>query len=93
MNVEVRNLLVTIVAVVGEKPIATFLDTHHTRNGTDGTEEFGNLRIRSLFREVIHRYVRNLGNHEHVDWSLRIDVVKRENVFVLINFVAGDFPT
>lgn len=88
---EVRDHLATVGTHVHERPVAGLIDTHEARNPHDELEQGVSFAVLPLLQIVQGGDV-PLGNHEHVLWSLGVDVTKSEERVVLEDHVAGDVP-
>ena len=92
MDVEVRNLLMTMDSGIGEQPITRRHQPLFAGNMADGPDETGYLRFARLRAEIIPADLAPLGDDQYVNRCLRIDVVKGERPFILIYRAVVDLP-
>src|SRR5271169_776760 len=90
MDVEVRNLLVRVPAVVGEDTEAALVQAMLSRDGAHGAEKCGNLDVARLGGEIGEADISTLRNHQDVRRRLRPGVVEGQHVLVLIDILARD---
>ena len=90
VHVEMGYFLIRIPAVIGEDAIAALGKTKLTRRMADRAHEAGDLRIRRVGREIVHRDIGALRDRQHMHRRLRVDVVEDEAVLVLIDGLVGD---
>ena len=86
-----RHLLVRSRAVVREHAVAALADPFLPRDMTDRPDEGSELGVRRFLREIVDRDVLAFRDHDDMGRRLRIDVVKGEDVLVLIDLPAGQF--
>ena len=80
--------LTSIVSAVGDDAVAVF----KTAELCDLRDVLENMRYdRAVFlRDLIHASDMLLGDHKNVNGSLRVDILKRKDLFILINLCRGD---
>ena len=86
-----RHLLVRSRAVVREHAVPALADPFLPRDMTDRPDEGSELGVRRFLREIVDRDVLAFRDHDDMGRRLRIDVVKGEDVLVLIGLAAGQF--
>src|SRR3546814_12099873 len=77
----------TVLADVGEEAIAIICKPHHRGDLADPADELSDLPVRRLFGEVDPANIAALGDHEHMEWRLRVYIVKGVDPVVLIDFL------
>ena len=91
MDVEMRYFLIGIDTMVGEQPIARSGDASFARDMTDRAHQRHNLSLRRVGTEVIGRNIGSFRDYQDMGRGLRSNVVERQNMIVLIGFLAGNF--
>ena len=89
MNVQMRNFLTAVASSIndGSKAVlAAFLLRKNGHEVDHFTQERGIFGFCSC-----QRFNMRLGNNQKMDWSLGIDVAKRQYLVILVNFSAADF--
>src|SRR5215472_10870225 len=86
-----RHLLMCRGAGIGEDAIAGLGNALVSRDSSERAEDSCDLHRRGFLGEIVERDVFAFGDHENMRRSLRADVVKGEDVLVLIDLLAGDF--
>src|SRR5438046_8933182 len=86
-----RTLLVFSRSVVLEHSVPALADPFLPRDMTDRPDEGSELGVRRFLREIVDRNVLAFRDHDDMGRRLRIDVVKGEDVLVLIGLAAGQF--
>ena len=81
MDVQMRNFLPTMLANIGHQTIARLYQTFCPRHFTDSANEPGNLFRRRFAGEIVPTYIAALGDHQSVNFRLRVDVFKGESPF------------
>ena len=76
VNVEMRDFLMRIRAGIGENAVAGRHEPKFVRDLADGAEEAGDQIRRRLRREVGHRHIIALRDHQNMDRRLRVDVME-----------------
>ena len=92
VNVQVRDFLPAVCTDIGEKAISGLDKPLGPRHRSHRAHKSANFRVRCFGAEIVPADIFALGDHQSVDLSLRIDVLKGEGPFVLIDFVRGDLP-
>ena len=75
-------------AVVGQEAVAAGVEPELAGDGADGTHQRRDLGVAGPGREIVEMNVGALGNHQHMDRRLGIDVVEGQDVLVLIDRLA-----
>ena len=87
-----RHFLVAMPADVGEQAIARLDQPGAAGNVSDRADKPGDLLGRGAGREVVPADISALGDHQHVQRGLRIDVVEGQRPFVFVDGLVGDLP-
>lgn len=88
---EMWHFLVRILAMIGQHPVALFFSAKVSCNGAYRFEKASDLTIAGFFAEIGHGQVSSFGNHQNMDRCLRINVMKGDGEFVVIDFLARNF--
>lgn len=91
MVMQVWHFLTTVFAGIGDNAVAGVGDAGFARNAGNGTMQGRNLGIRGVLAKVGGVGVVALGNDQHMDGTLGIDVLECEHVLVLKDFPARNF--
>ena len=77
-----------VAAVIDDDSIAAVGDVFGARDFADGAHDRRLLGRVGVAGEVVERLVSAFGNHKHMHRRARVDVAKRERVFVFAHLVA-----
>src|SRR3546814_8876276 len=88
VDVEVGDFLMAVEPDVGEQAIAGGDEALIARDLADGADEACDFFGARALREIVPAHIGAPGDDEDVQRRLRVDVVKGQGVFVLVNLLA-----
>src|SRR5262245_1316029 len=83
MDMEVRHFLAAALSAVRKDAIALAVRPGHPRHLADRPYEIADFRVRCLGSEIVPTDIMALGDHQHMDWRQRVDVVESKAVLGL----------
>src|SRR5215831_7061254 len=86
-----RHFLMSSPSSIGKNTISGIRDALFSCDVPKSTDQSGDFGCRSLLGEIVQRDVFPLGDHKNMRRGLWADVVERQDMLVLVNFLAGDF--
>jgi hypothetical protein len=91
--VKMWHLLVSRRPIIGDNPKAAFGDTSLTRDVSDGADQSGELSLGPISSEIVERDIFPFRDHQHMRRRSRGDVIKRQDILILVDFIARNIAT